>query len=1502
MQSSRLSKRSVCQNTTRVGGRGLTTRSLLLGMMAATALPLATQSAAAQSTQQFGELELFDFNTFAGPQSYQWTSGDALITDIDLSTRIGAITGRKNQRITPAIKAWGVTIIPEVRADTRSGARLTSSFTGQAGVELNAGLTVGGDGFQAAVQAGPTLDIPGQVVPGEFFGLRGGTTIGSQSNFDPGLPTLNAGLDIVMNGDFNNKFEYGLFPVAKYSVGNFGFDFDLGFNLFDFNLDLNLPELPSINFPDLPNFVIPPDVDDNTLLRQKLPPSNPAINVAELAIDNPLKSISTDFDITPDGRLTTATKGSVTRAGLDIDGVASALATGVSFTGTSAKVGPGRIGYDLIDVKYGLELGIEYDTEIDTFINATLNFDKPVLVKNEDGSTQEVTSYTGRWDQLPSFALLTREDVNVDVDFTDIEAIFKHSGGLTLSDYMELQALSAEVKVGPLKLVDIGPLLYKKFPLAGELAEFELFSDTFSLGSLNLADGIWDGSFVIENTPVRDVAITSTQANLDTSSGLVFVDTRTGTSLSQDTNLVIGQHEGGDTSRADLSAITYRDPGAVQNAVLTTVWDVNVRFLGLPQRISTEFRSTGADIANPNAVTSINALVVIEDSQYVLERGGFRRFELNRIENNGTISGEGLLGFTAAGDTLEIVGDGTIKFVAPGEIVAQTLVHGEGHAIQFLGFDPFSTTAGPQATDFPDVPIAPTGREHEFVEYRVNGSRYNPSSPIDNPVIRSEFVFDVDTLDNAGRITFLDGNTRGNAEFNIQQLINRPTGVIEVLRGVEAEIGNVDGGGVLSNAGDIVVAFSNSFLPSTLAINYNGIESPFGIEPGRIITGDPFSTVVFNSTDDLIVANQDFVNAGTMQFSTSVKMIGQTTFENSATGVATFDDGFEVLDTQAVQFNNAGTLNINGFASLISRESRPGRDGPPTVMPLNLVNTGTINVFDRGTLEFGAIIQNFSGEGAALTDGTWNLLGEAGDFSNLGIPDTKRTPFGDAAGIDLRILEVETEDGAFFDILGGVAQLNTDLKVNAANVQFFGQAYFPYFNTVEINRGNLTIAGGHQFTTAGQLITDEGTTTVESGGDLFVQGALKVLGGNVSIDATSTFTAQTQTEIIDDDDNTRDVTVEVIGGSLDLADASFLAGTDMFTDISEFSGPDLVQLNAGQSWIVREQAVFDEETGDFISAIGGQIDLGGVFININAGSITLDGVDSVFDAAEGMTVNRGTLLLETGYAFESRTGSFTNDAGATMSIQAASFTADQPGSVFTNRGTLTMDGDSYLMVEQFVNHTGATLQLDGVLDAQQVLIEIDSSITGAGTITGSIVNNGLLDLGNSPGLIQTFGSYTQGADASSLFEILGLEPGTEYDQLILRRVLAVEGEAEEQPPVFVTLAGELQLTFDSGLNVPYGYEWLLIDNQGESAILGGFDPVDVVATGLIFDDPTDTNGVDTTGDIYLGDLDGFSLFLSATGGDGNDLTVYAVPEPSTLIVAGLGGMMLLGRRRRRNAA
>ncbi|MEM6331849.1 MAG: hypothetical protein AAF823_00730 [Planctomycetota bacterium] len=1417
-----------------------------------TTLSLATAAvsvapwAAAQQEISFGDFELFDFDTFANETRYGWTSGDSLVADIDLNTRVGAIVGRKDQRISPAVKAFGVTVIPEIRADTRSGARLTSSLDARAGVQLNAGVTVGGDGFDATLQAGPTLTVPGPVETGQFFQLRGGSGIGASSTFDPGLPKFDAGLDVILEGNFQNKFEYGLFPLAGYTVGEFGLDFDFNFNLFDFEFDLNLPELSSINFPDLPSFEIPDSQDDNTLLRQKIPPSNPALSIAEVAIDNPLASISTDTELTADGRLTTSTSGSIARAGLDIDGVVSALATGVSFTGTEVKIGPGKLAYDIIDVKYGLELGIEYDTEVDPFINATLTFKDElgnptsVLMKNDDGTTTEVMSYTGRWDELPEFSLLSREDVTVDVDFTDIEAIFTHGAALTLSDYMELQALKASASVAPgVKIVDIGPAYYQKFPLAGELAAFPVFDDSFSLGSLDILDGLWDGSFVIEAAPAVEMALDSPTAEL-TLADLRQIDSGTQPASLADAILVIGDYTVGDLTRQDVAPVSYTDAGSFDEFVLTT------SYIDSPIPVVRQATATVRQ-AGLSEVTSVDAFVVVEGSSYRLDDGASRRFSLDAIANDGVIEGDGYLEFAARAATLTIEGDGYLRFDNhPGKIHADTLIHGEGHTLEFGAFAESNLVqTGFDLEDWPEIPAG-------ALPDPVLGQQLNGSSDytLGKTTLVSEHTFDVNSLDNSGTIVF----NGSDFDLALTDLFNRVPGTIRVEGDTSVSINNAGGATDQErNSGLIEAVGTDAYLD----VRYTSIRGVVETDPdtgvesiaqGRVVARDGSLVQFTGASAALREQSVEASDGGTVTFDGLVQMLNDTRLYTDSTGTINLNGGLEVFVIDGFDLVNEGTLNVNSNVDLRPATSDNGtRDdpsgNPAPIFPIGLTNTGTINVSPSGQLNVGAVLRDFSNNGAALVGGTWNLLGNDGAFSNLDSTSS--------ASLGITILGVENEDEVFFDILGGVTEFDTTLKNNAADVRINGVASFEYFNTVEVNQGSFTISGGHQFVTVDGYTNSGGTTVVETGADLLVRGALKVLGGSVSVDATSGLSAETQTEVIDEEGTLRDVTVEVIGGTLSIADAAVLIApptvisngpdidpdgkgplppvpapaivrTAALTDRPDLeAGVNYVGLNAGQVWIVSEQVVIDPDT-EAETVVPATIDLGSTVIERNDGEITISGASASFDAAEGMRYNHGKLTLEGGFVFDTREQDFRNAAGATLRLSGSEFVVTGETGEFRNDGELVMDGDSYLFADQFTNGAGASLQLDGVLEAGLVVNAAGASIMGSGAISGSIQNDGLLDLGSSPGLIESFGDYTQGAAAMARFEIAGNEAGVSYDQL------AVSGA--------VGLGGDVELALLDGYTPTLGDVFVLIDGDsdedGDELLTGRFASI----SGVVIDD------------------------------------------------------------------
>lgn len=1436
------------------------TRAFFVGMSAFAVYPVT-----AQEQINFGEVQLFDFANSFDERTYSWSSGDALITDINFDKQLGGIVGREDGIGTPAVVIGGTTIIPAITADTRTGLRLTTSYEGRAGVELNAGMTVGGgDNINASIYAGPTLSLAGPSVAGQFVRLGANTALGSNTTFDPGLPSFNAGMNAVLSGDFQNKIEYAV-PLNGLSVGEFGFDFDLNLSLFDINFDLNLPDLPTLNFPGFPEFTIPDfsNDDDPTAFRQQLPPpSDPTmvtvkptdfLSLGEVAIDNPARTVESESEI-KDGVASFSAGGSLLRAGIDIDGITSGLLSGgVSFTGTSVKVGPAKLSYDLIDVKYGVELGFQYNTELDTALNVELTFDHDVLLRDAQGTEVIADTFTGRWDELPEIALLDREDVEVAVDFTDIEAFFSQQAELTVSDYMELQALRLKAKVatiGP----EVGPLIYKRFPLAGELTAFEIFeTDPTSIGKLS-AGTFWDGAFTLQAADIKEVYLKPNATKLHEAGG--WIDLATGgsvTSLS-DKSLIIGI-AGADPvdTRLDIAPVYFADSG-IPKTLNWTVFDPPLSFDG--------FSATVSDITQR---TAIDGLIVQAGAVYDVNAQRARLWELNYIENDGRILGNGHLDFEAGNSFFDIQGSGEIFFDSYGTITADRLRHGEGHTIIFDKSSDEVVNFG--ISGIPNGGFLTAISDTAFVGLVQNGT----------PVATSH-ILDVDKLNNAGTITVQDTTVSVAAS----EIDNAPIGILQATDGGTFNLNGTNNySDTFLNSGVIrAVGTDSSGNASKVSIDaflVGGVSNTQGIghvyaEDGGVVQFTAFTT---GTVDQQIEAKA----GGAVIFDDRVDVLRDTTLTTQVGGTMTLSGGLELLIEGELEIVNHGTLNVDGSTSLIALNTGPNSGSSGTIRPLDLTNTGTVNVRNGSRFTFGVAIDDFTNDGATLVGGTWNVLGATGSFSNLS--DLTQG----ISSIDARVLEVVPDD----QFLGDVFDLtiaDTRLKTNAANVTLQGRALFPYFNTIETNRGTFNITQGHRFTTAGTLTNDGGTINVDSGADLLVQGALIVNGGSVNVGGGSTVTLQTVTQTLIDEDTletfTQQKTLEVLGGAFNYnAPGSLADATPMFSPAQTASAPDGLELNAGQFWTVREQVTADSQGNEVVNAAA--INLNGGKIIHNQGTITIDGAAASFDAAEYIVSNFGTLNLQNGFEFNNRdreARTFSNRGDLNLTGASFIFDNDSNSTFFFNNGKLSMDRDSYFKTDEFINGAGSTFHLDGILDAGILTIDSGSSLSGTGFITGVTQNRGTLNIGNSPGIIEVFGSYSHSNNATIVFEIEGFEAGTSYDQLILTQV-----DAPDAPTSFAFLGGgTLELNFDSALSA-FGREWTLIDTGDPQGVL--FGEFDFIETQGLSEAPGTIEDyslwIQSENDILLGELNGVGVFLTYTGGDdGNDLVVYAVPDSTFL--------------------
>lgn len=275
-------------------------------------------------------------------------------------------------------------------------------------------------------------------------------------------------------------------------------------------------------------------------------------------------------------------------------------------------------------------------------------------------------------------------------------------------------------------------------------------------------------------------------------------------------------------------------------------------------------------------------------------------------------------------------------------------------------------------------------------------------------------------------------------------------------------------------------------------------------------------------------------------------------------------------------------------------------------------------------------------------------------------------------------------------------------------------------------------------------------------------------------------------------------------------------------------------------------------------------------ISLVAGSANARNADLALTGANGVHVNAGTIAIE-------------GNSGANTAVAAVRVTGES--AIFENRGTVELGdlkGAKFDAAGREYRQTAGTTTVGTAVDslAQFTAGQININggvLKGSGAVTGAVtVNDGaVLAPGASPGGLAINGALTLASGSTLQIELAGT--GFEFNVLEQYDRVRASGLS--------TLAGDLSVSLMDGFALTGGEIFGIVDAAG--GLSGQFANL---AEG---DTVLSAGGVDLK-ITYLGNVT--DTTVDKTGGA--DVVLYAVPEPATMALLGLGGVTVLLRRRR----
>ncbi len=686
--------------------------------------------------------------------------------------------------------------------------------------------------------------------------------------------------------------------------------------------------------------------------------------------------------------------------------------------------------------------------------------------------------------------------------------------------------------------------------------------------------------------------------------------------------------------------------------------------------------------------------------------------------------------------------------------------------------------------------------------------------------------------------------TYGSRTANVFGTIN-PTGIetvtpaynpasLNILFGVSPAITWDDdaGNGLWSDA----LNWSNDILPDQMnnaaigagfSVTLDSVASPYSLtldgtlslSPGGSLTLSGSSTFsassVFNMSGGTLIANGYFTsngaytqNGGTATFNgTSISNGGYT--QNG--GTATFN-GTSVFNTVALGAGSAVSVNFNGATTIAALTTASGSN-IPSIQGSGDITVTNASILNTGSFEPGGVI-SFTGGVDIRGPLTLNRTLNAGGASSIAGAGAVS---GAGAINNSGSLDIQNDDALAIDVSNSGSLIKS--AGNATSITNLTNS-----GMIDIQSGALTVAGLTSLSGG----TIGGAGAFDANGGVNISGAL-TLDTVLNAAATSTLSgagAISGTGVISN------------SGSFDIQNDGALAiDVTNSGSLIKSAGTSTTITNLNNSGVIDIQSGALAVSGNYTQTTGGLSSINSTTVagltSLSGGSL---GGTGTFDANGGVNVT-GAVSLDTVFNV---TGGSMVDGAALSDGGSGSGAFNLVGGTFTVGGSniidtaITIQGGTFdVLAGSTLNDIGSppvinngpsgTLNIDGQVYADVVN---DGSLSGVGSINGTVTNGGDFNPGNSPGTFIINGNLVLLPSSNLNMEIAGLDAG-QYD------IIDVNGD--------ITLGGKMNIIVDTSM----GYSGQLDDTFTPIMWLsssGGAIAVVSATPGYSYDVSIDTNG------------------------------------------------------------